>query len=756
MDSDGAPLDIQPNGKTLSFFEFGSNDRIGLLVSPVLGGVLQDFKVTLAVTLSPHHDETAPSQNRSIQRMYSQRGIRIVVYGFNSEKDGVAEFLSKGSLFLQHPSVSECDARVPYDNPQYWLRPGATMPKLEDLAISTETAGGISASMVLQEAEKDQLLLLFESTVTREDGRASIQPSPRIVSQLKEHQAVALAMMVEKECGIIDGAKFPQLWGKFHDPKDDTTKYRHILTGKIQHDHPTPVRGGILADEMGLGKTLSVLSLICWHLDAISNFTGAADDGLRMTLIISPKSTLQQWQQQIQRHLKPGAVRVSIYHGLKRQEAASRWHDEDVVLTTYDTLRVDWTADGPLYARVWGRVVLDEGKLTVTLSRSRPLAGTGVTFITFGRLQLLSAHNIRNRNSRVFGAACALRSRARWCITGTPIQNSLDDLGALLTFIGVTPFVTRQDFDYWVGRAVRSKSLNAFERVRMLVKAVCLRRTKALNQAVLQLPKKTEKLEVLELDADEKALYMFFKRRASTLARISAQGNGAGMFGVRSGGVGMLSLIGTLRLICDHGKSLLSQSAKAAWESKDNSVVDWRLTNSIAAKCDACGVGIEETARSQLESLEYSCGHIICTGCRFAEGSRSTSSGLEECCRKCAEVPSTSLETLPPSPKAISAVAATEEAHYRPSVKIRTLMRNLHSELGRDASGTEKPSKSVVFSYWTRMLDLIQVSLKADGLPFQRIDGQTSLSKRIDALNSFNNDCDCQVLLASIGSIGEG
>jgi hypothetical protein len=55
-----------------------------------------------------------------------------------------------------------------------------------------------------------------------------------------------------------------------------------------------------------------------------------------------------------------------------------------------------------------------------------------------------------------------------------------------------------------------------------------------------------------------------------------------------------------------------------------------------------------------------------------------------------------------------------------------------------------------------RMLDLVQIAFEADGLSFTRIDGQTTLPKRMQALETFNNDPNCQIMLASIGSIGEG
>jgi len=64
--------------------------------------------------------------------------------------------------------------------------------------------------------------------------------------------------------------------------------------------------------------------------------------------------------------------------------------------------------------------------------------------------------------------------------------------------------------------------------------------------------------------------------------------------------------------------------------------------------------------------------------------------------------------------------------------------------------------KSVVFSCWTKMLDFIQKALEQSEIGFKRIDGQTSLIGREDAMRAFRNDPKCRVMLATIGSVGEG
>ncbi|KAI1039961.1 hypothetical protein LB505_006019 [Fusarium chuoi] len=59
----------------------------------------------------------------------------------------------------------------------------------------------------------------------------------------------------------------------------------------------------------------------------------------------------------------PGQIRVALYHGTGRQSHAKHFRDNDIVMTTYQTLRSEWTNKGPLFTEQWIRVVLDEGQL---------------------------------------------------------------------------------------------------------------------------------------------------------------------------------------------------------------------------------------------------------------------------------------------------------------------------------------------------------------------------------------------------------
>jgi SNF2 family DNA or RNA helicase len=139
--------------------------------------------------------------------------------------------------------------------------------------------------------------------------------------------------------------------------------------------------GGLLCDEMGIGKTIQMIELM------VRNFKAN-------TLIVVPKSLVQQWVSEIKRFVP--SFTVCVYDGQNRKYVPS-----DVCVCPYSVL-VD------LVNVEWGRVILDEG------------------------------HEIRNTSSLVHKTAMKLRSKVRWILTGTPVFNRLRDFVSLCDFVGIS------------------------------------------------------------------------------------------------------------------------------------------------------------------------------------------------------------------------------------------------------------------------------------------------------------------------------
>ena len=296
-------------------------------------------------------------------------------------------------------------------------------------------------------------------------------------------------------------------------------------------------------------------------------------------------------------------------------------------------------------------------------------------------------------------------------------------------------------------------------RLQTLVKATCLRRTKDMVKQSLDLPKRTERIESIKFGQRDRELYNFFKER--TVAIASKEALRPAVISepdeIKEGN--LLTMITFLRLICNHGKDLLPASALQIWDSGGNISIDWEIMQNRRNTCTLCNAYIEQPC---LNSDEPS----TCFDCTQSEEEEA---GNE---MKMNSKLSSPFGRGPPSVR--EGLTAT---YITPSAKVEALIRNLREEQYTEAYSQNDtvvkryPSlslllifshmsklkhRSVVFSYWTKMLDLIQHALRSSGFCFQRIDGKSSLENRSKAITDFNEDPKCTVMLASIGSAGEG
>ncbi|RSM09077.1 hypothetical protein CDV31_007844 [Fusarium ambrosium] len=341
---------------------------------------------------------------------------------------------------------------------------------------------------------------------------------------------------------------------------------------------------------------------------------------------------------------------------------------------------------------------------------------------------------------------CKLQAEYRWCLTGTPIQNYLDDFGSLLSFIRVPPFETKDQFDSHIAEPVKQRKSQGLEMLRKVVAATCLRRTKADHAKMLNLPRKMEHVERIEMSRNDRRLYEFFKRFSYLTAGLDKTSK-------KRAATNILVLISMLRLICDHGEAMLPDSALTAWKNRDKNALTWEMLESTTKRCVSCDCQIEELGAAESLTEALRCSHVLCGDC--AAKLRGSASQLP--CPKCGitapRSPSAGNNSgLPPSQ---TAFASPLRPRYPPSAKVEALLRNI-SERQKRPGYEGKPNKSVIFSFWTKMLDLIGAALGDEDMKFCRIDGQSSMPQRKQALETFGNDPECNIMLASIGAVGEG
>ena len=219
--------------------------------------------------------------------------------------------------------------------------------------------------------------------------------------------------------------------------------------------------GGILADDMGLGKTIEAMCLF-----------------EKKCLVVAPTSVLPNWQAELVR-FRP-SLRVSVYHGPTR-----KLDDADVTLTTYAILRLD---SAELSARHFDLVVLDE------------------------------AQAIKNPDSQVARAAYALSAEFRVAMTGTPVENRLDELWSLMHFANRGLLGGRHEFDAEFARPVADGATGAAANLRQRIRPFVMRRRKA--EVAPELPPRTEATLKVVLDERERAAYDAV--RAATQAELVA------------------------------------------------------------------------------------------------------------------------------------------------------------------------------------------------------------------------------------------
>ncbi|MEV7504152.1 DEAD/DEAH box helicase [Streptomyces sp. NPDC093018] len=260
--------------------------------------------------------------------------------------------------------------------------------------------------------------------------------------------------------------------------------------------------GGCLADDMGLGKTVTLIAL---HLKR------ARDEP---TLVVCPASLLGNWQREITR-FAPG-VPVRRFHGTERTLAGL---DGGFVLTTYGTMR---SAAAQLAEHPWGMVVADE------------------------------AQHVKNPYSATAKALRTIEAPARVALTGTPVENNLSELWALLDWTTPGLLGPLKAFRARHARAVENgEDQEAVDRLGRLVRPFLLRRKKSDPGIVPELPPKTETDHPVPLTREQAALYEAVVRE-SMLAIETAEGI------ARRGLV--LKLLGALKQICDHPALYLKEA----------------------------------------------------------------------------------------------------------------------------------------------------------------------------------------------------
>ena len=223
--------------------------------------------------------------------------------------------------------------------------------------------------------------------------------------------------------------------------------------------------GGCLADDMGLGKTVQVLAL----LESRRSTSDVPDAPPKPSLAVVPRSLVFNWKQEATRFTPK--LRVLDHTGPFREKDASKFADYDLVITTYGTLRSDIVF---LKDVAFDYVVLDE------------------------------AQTIKNADTGTAKAARLVQGAHRLCMSGTPVENHLNDLWSMFEFLNPGMLGTASVFQTSAS-AASGADPEARGLLSRALRPFILRRTKA--QVAKDLPEKTEQTIHCEMEPEQRKMY---------------------------------------------------------------------------------------------------------------------------------------------------------------------------------------------------------------------------------------------------------
>lgn len=500
----------------------------------------------------------------------------------------------------------------------------------------------------------------------------------------------------------------------------------------------TSYRGGLLGDEMGMGKTIQAVSLM------MSDYPQTEP-----TLVVVPPVALMQWSSEIKEYTD-GKLKVLIYHGSNTKSKAMTVKELkkfDVIMISYNSLESLHRKQEKGWSR--GEDLIKEDS---------PMHS-----IRFHRLILDEAHSIKSRVTGVAKACFALRGTFKWCLSGTPVQNRIGEFFSLLRFLEVRPFA-----DYFCKRCPcailhwkldedhmclnckhtgmehvsvfnqellnpltqsedREERSTAMDKLHMITARIMLRRMKRDHTASMELPPKevivhNEFFGEIERDFSSSIMSSTTRKFDTYVARGVMLNNYANIFG----------LIMQMRQVANHPDLLLKKHAQGGQNVLVCNICDEVAEDAIRSQCkhDFCRV----CAKTYLSSVEETDGDADCPRCHIALAIDLDQPEIEQ-----------DEETV----KKNSIINRINMQSWTSSTKIEMLVYELYKLRSK-----KHTLKSIVFSQFTSMLQLIEWRLRRAGFNTVMLDGSMTPIQRQKSIEHFMTSPDCEVFLVSLKAGG--
>uniref|UniRef100_A0A453FP69 Uncharacterized protein n=1 Tax=Aegilops tauschii subsp. strangulata TaxID=200361 RepID=A0A453FP69_AEGTS len=528
------------------------------------------------------------------------------------------------------------------------------------------------------------------------------------------------------------------------------------------------------------------------------------------TLVVCPTSVLRQWAEELRNKVTSKAnLSFLIYHGSNRTKDPNELTKYDVVLTTYSIVSMevpkqsspDSDDEEKGKADRYGAPVSGSKKRKASSSKKTKNATTEksnlpekpLARVAWFRVILDEAQSIKNYRTNVAGSCWNLRAKRRWCLSGTPIQNAVEDLFSYFKFLRYEPYCEYKHFCTMIKMPISRNPVNGYKKLQVVLKTVMLRRTKATmldGKPIISLPPKTISLKAVNFTSEERAFYNTLEAESRAQFKVYAA---AGT--VRQNYVNILLMLLRLRQACDHPHlvkghesswtSSLESANKLPMERKQELLV---CLQSCSAICALCNDAPED-------AVVTTCGHVFCNQCILEQLTGDDSICPVSSCRvrlnatslfsrgtlefslckstsesqsndSCTEIVHTENQTGIDSSYASSKVRAAldiilslpkiDPTQSSDSKKTIGLASENTNGMSSEYADTKTTEKAIVFSQWTRMLDLLEVHLKASHVTYRRLDGTMSVAAREKAVNDFKTVPEVSVMIMSLKAASLG
>lgn len=500
----------------------------------------------------------------------------------------------------------------------------------------------------------------------------------------------------------------------------------------------TEYRGGLLGDEMGMGKTIQAVSLI------MSDYPRPDP-----TLVLVPPVALMQWVAEIKAYTD-GKLKVLVYHN--SDPKIKKLTPADV--RKYDVIMVSYSSLESMHRKQEKGFVRGED-----IVKSNSVLHS----VHYHRLILDEAHSIKSRTTGVAKACFALQANYKWCLSGTPVQNRIGEFFSLLRFLQVKPFAcyfckscpceqlqwtqnsqgkcTECNHTGFQHISVFNKEIlnpitegrnpaqrkAGLDKLRLITDHIMLRRMKEDHTGSMELPTKritlhNEFFGEIEHDFSRSIMTNSSRKFDTYVSQGVMLNNYANIFG----------LIMQMRQVANHPDLILKKKTQAGFNVAVCSVCDEPAEDAIRSQCrhEFC----RQCAKDYIQSFQDDSKHVDCPRCHIA-----LSIDLEQ----------PTLEEYEDSVKKNSIINRISMDNWTSSTKIEMLLYELFQE--RSKSHTPK---SIIFSQFTSMLQLVEWRLRHAGFNTVMLDGSMTPAQRQKSIEHFMTKPEVEVFLVSLKAGG--